>query len=132
MKKMYIPLILIASLLGSLELSTVNAATRSYQNRPVSVELTIYSSGAGGSQFTLNGLQTPATPDYSCTKSSVVSAASSNGTSVKFALIDADSVDKVKITIKGTAVGSLTVTDDSYINQSGNASSGRVYIRTLR
>jgi len=132
MKKVLALLTLMTALIAAFELSTDNAAARSYQNRPVSVELTINSSGAGGSQFTLNGLQTAATPDYICTKSSVVSAANGDGSSVKFALIDTDSVDKVKITVTGTAVGSLTVTDDSYIDQSGNARSGRIYVRTLR
>jgi len=132
MKKVLVLVALVASMIASFELSTVHAAARSYQNRPVSVELTISSSGAGGSQFTLNGLQTAATPDYVCTKASVVSVANADGTSVKFALIDTDSIDKVKITVKGTAVGSLTVTDDSYIDQTGNARSGRIYVRTLR
>jgi len=132
MKKVLIPLILITAVLVSAGHSPVDAATNWYRNRPVSVELTISSSGAGGSQFTLKGLQTPATPDYVCTKSSVVSSAAGNGSSVKFALIDTDSVDRVKITVKGTAVDNISVTDDSYIDQAGKARSGRIYIRTIR
>jgi len=132
MKKILIPLILIAAVLVSAKYSPVDAATNWYRNRTVSVELTVSSSGAGGSQFTLRGLQTPATPNYVCTKSSVVSSAAGNGSSVKFALIDTDSIDKVKITVQGTAVDNLSVTDDSYIDQAGNARSGRIYVRTIR
>jgi hypothetical protein len=61
-----------------------------------------------------------------------VSTATGDGTSVKFALVDLESVDKVKIIVKGTAVGRLAVINDSYIDQSGNASVGRVSVRLLR
>jgi hypothetical protein len=129
MKKAVISLTLLAAMYGSVQHATVNAATYS---RPVSVELTINSIGAGGSQFTLKGLQTPSTPDYVCTKTSVVSSANGNGTSVKFALVDINSVDKVKITVKGTAVDRLSVTNDSYIDQTGNASAGWISVRVIR
>jgi hypothetical protein len=132
MKKVLISLILITSVYGSVEHSTVNAATGSTSLKPVTVELTINSFGAGGSQFTLKGLQTPASPDYVCTKTSVVSAATGDGTSVKFALVDIDSVDNIKITVKGTTVGKLAVINDSYIDQSGNASAGRISVRLIR
>jgi hypothetical protein len=132
MKKVLISLILMTSVYGSAELATVHAATVSAALKPVSVELTISSYGAGGSQFTLKGLQTPSNPDYSCTKTSAVSTATGDGTSVKFALVDLESVDKVKIIVKGTAVGRLAVINDSYIDQSGNASVGRVSVRLLR
>jgi len=132
MKKVLISLTLIAAMYGAVARSTVNAATYSDAPKPVSVELTINSYGAGGSQFTLKGLQTPANPDYVCTKTSVVSAATGDGTSVKFALVDISSVNKIKITVKGTAVGKLTVTDDSYIDQSGKARTGWISVRTLR
>lgn len=132
MKKVLILLILIAAVYGSVEHSTVSAATGSLAFRPVSVELTINSLGAGGSQFTLKGLQTPSTPDYVCTKTSVVSAAAGDGTSVRFAFVDTSGVDKIKITVKGTAVDRLAVINDSYIDQSGNASTGKVSVRLLR
>ena len=132
MKKVLVTLILITSVLASVKHSTVDAATSSYRNRTVSVELTVSSSGAGGSQFTLRGLQTPATPNYICTKSSVVSSAAGTGSSVKFALIDTNGVDRVKITVQGTAVDTLSIADDSYIDQAGNARSGRIYVRTIR
>ena len=132
MKKVLISLILIASVYVCAKYSTVNAATDYAVFKPVSVELTINSSGAGGSQFTLRGLQTPLNPDYVCTKASAVSAANGDGASVKFALVDIDGVDKVKITVKGSAVGKLTVINDSYIDKSGNASAGRIAVRMLR
>jgi hypothetical protein len=62
MKKVLISLILMTSVYGSAELATVHAATVSAALKPVSVELTISSYGAGGSQFTLKGLQTPSNP----------------------------------------------------------------------
>jgi hypothetical protein len=132
MKKLLILLILIASVYVSARHTTVNAAIYSAVSKPVSVELTINSSGAGGSQFTLKGLQTPSSPNYVCTKSSAVTAANGDGTSVKFALVDSAGVDKVKIIVNGSAIGKLTVINDSYIDQSGNASVGRIAVRLLR
>ena len=132
MKKILITLTLIAAISSSVEQSLVNAATDPNALKPVVVELTINSVGAGGSQFTLKGLQTPSDPNYVCTKASVVSSANGNGTSVKFALVDTNGVDNVKITVNGSAVGKLTVVNDSYINQSGNASAGRISVRVLR
>lgn len=132
MKKVLILLILVASVCGFVEHSTVSAATGWTASRPVSVELTVSSFGAGGSQFTLKGLQTPSTPDYVCNKPSVVSAAIGDGSSVKFALVDTNGIDTIKLTVKGTAVDKLTVTNDSYIDQSGSASTGRIYVRVLR
>lgn len=132
MKKILLPLILITAIFGSAEYALVAAATYSTTPRPVSVELTIYSAGAGGSQFTLKGLQTPSNPDYVCTRTSVVSAATGDGSSVKFALVDTTSIDKIKITVNGTAIGRLSVTNDSYIDQSGKASQGWISVRTVR
>ena len=132
MKKILISLILIASVYVSVHHSTGNAAINYAVLKPVSVELTINSSGAGGSQFTLRGLQTPSNPVYVCTKASTVSVANGDGTSVKFALVDSDGVDKVKISVKGSVVGKLTVINDSYIDKSGNASVGRIAVRMLR
>lgn len=131
MKKALVTLILIAAVCGYVGRTPVNAAT-GWFSRPVSVELTISTVGAGGTQFTLSGLNTPSTPDYVCTKSSVVSAATGDGRSVKFALVDLESVDNIKVIVKGTAVGKLAVINDSYIDKSGNASSGRVSWRLVR
>jgi hypothetical protein len=131
MKKTLVSLVLTAAICGFAGRATVDAAT-GWFSRPLSVELTVSTVGAGGTQFTLNGLQTPSTPDYVCTKSSVVSAATGDGRSVKFALVDLESVDNIKVIVKGTAVGKLAVINDSYIDKSGNASSGRVSWRLVR
>jgi len=132
MKKLLISFMLITSVYNLGEQSTSIAAPGSPQLKPVAVELTVNSVGAGGSKFTITGLQTPETPDYVCTKASVVSAATGDGTSVKFALVDLDSVDKIKITVQGTAIGKLAVIDDSYIDQAGNARSGRISYRIIK
>jgi len=132
MKKLLISFMLIASVYNLGEQSTSIAAPGSPQVKPVSIELTVNSLGAGGSQFTITGLQTPETPDYVCTKTSVVSTATGDGTSVKFALVDLDSVDKIKIMVKGTAIGKLAVIDDSYIDQAGNPQSGRISFKITR
>jgi hypothetical protein len=131
MKKVLIAIILIASWYCTVENATVDASTGSTAQKFVSVELTVNSHGANGSQFILKGLQTPAKPSYACTKTSTVSDASGNGTSVHFAVVDLNGVDKVKITVKGTAVGKLTVINDTFVDQSGNPVAGKISVRKL-
>jgi hypothetical protein len=121
-KQILFVLTLIASLYVSAEPAAVDAAT----GKTVSVDLTINSSGASGAQFVLKGLQTPTAPTYSCSKTS---AAAGDGTSVHFAVVDLNGVNRVKVTVKGTLIGSLAVTDATYVNQSGKAISGKIGIR---
>jgi len=132
MKKVLFTLILVATVHVLAEFATVDASIGSTTLKPVSVELTVNSPGAGGSQFILNGLQTPEKPSYACAKTSTVSDASGNGKSVHFAVVDTTGVDKVKIIVKGTAVGRLAVIKDSYVDQSGKSIVGRITIRQIR
>ena len=132
MKKMLIALILIASVSGSVENAAVNASTDSTRLKPVSVELTVKSPGAGGSQFILKGLRTPASPDYACSMTQTVTDAFSDGTSVHFAVLGLNGVDQAKITVNGRVVGKLVVINDTYVDQSGNSIVGRIAVRQLR
>jgi hypothetical protein len=133
MKKMLIALILMAFVYGSVEnTAIVNASTGSITGKSVSIELTINSPGASGSQFILKGLQTPATPYYSCAKTETVTDAFGNGTSVHFALLDLNGVNTTKITVKGTVVGRLSIINDTYVDQSGKSIAGRVSVKQLR
>jgi hypothetical protein len=128
MKKAVCALVLIASLYHSGEDAAVEAATYSTAAKTVSVQLTVNSPGADGTQFVLQGLQTPAAPSYTCSK---MSAAAGNGTSVHFAVVDLNGVNGVKITVSGTLVGKLAVTNATYVDQSGNTVAGRVAVKLL-
>ncbi|QEM67465.1 hypothetical protein FO488_04440 [Geobacter sp. FeAm09] len=122
MKKLLFVLTLIASLYVSAQPAAVDAAT----GQAVSVVLTINSSGARGAQFVLQGLQTPSTPSYSCSKTS---AAAGDGTSVHFAVVDLSGINQTKVTVQGTLVGTLAVTDATYVDQTGKAISGKIAIK---
>jgi hypothetical protein len=132
MKKVFFLLILIASVSGSVINPTVNASTGSTALKTVTVELTVKSPGAGGSHFVLKGLQTPKTPTFACTKTSTVSEAFGDGTSVHFALVDVNGVDNSKITVRGTVIGRLAVINDTYIDPSGKSIVGNVAVRQYK
>lgn len=128
MKKTVCALLLAASVYGFGEIPAAKAATTA---KTVSLQLTINSPGANGSQFVLQGLQTPASPVYSCSKTN--SAAAGDGTSsVRFAVVDLSGVNKATITVSGTQVGTLAVTDAKYVDQSGNAVTGGVTVKRIR
>jgi hypothetical protein len=131
MKKVLLILILIASVYGTVENTTVGASTGLTALKTASFELTVNSPGASGSQFILKGLHTPATPDYACTKTSTVALATGKDTGVNFAVVDLNGVDKVKITVKGTVVSKLAIINDTYVDQSGKSIVGRISVRKL-
>jgi hypothetical protein len=60
-----------------------------------------------------------------------MSVATGNDTGVNFAVVDLNGVDKVRIIVKGTAVGKLAVINDSYVDKSGNSIAGRISVRKL-
>lgn len=122
MKKIVFVFAIVASLYVSAQPATVDAAT----GQTASVVLTINSSNARGAQFVLKGLQTPASPIYSCSKTS---AAAGDGTSVHFAVVDLNSINQTKVTVQGTVIGPLTVTGATYVDQAGKAISGGISIR---
>ena len=127
MKKAVCALLLAASVYGFGEIPAAKAATA----KAVSLQLTINSPGANGSQFVLQGLQTPASPVYTCSKTNA--AAAGNGTSsVSFVVVDLGGVNKATITVSGTQVGTLAVTNAKYVNQSGSAITGNVTVKQLR
>jgi len=131
-KKVFIAIILVVSIWGFGKITAVIASPGSTTTKLTTVELTINSSGAGGSQFILNGLQTPATPIFACTKTSSLADVAGTGTGVHVAIVDAYGVDSVKVTVTGTVVGKLTVQNDTYVDLSGNPISGRIAVRQLR
>ncbi len=131
MKKVFYLLIILASVCGFVEYATTNAFAATATPKPVTVELTINSPGAGGSQFMLKGLQTPSVPSYTCTKTSAVSDAFGTATGIRFALIDINGINKVKITVTGVVVGRLSVSNATYVDQSGKSISGRISVRQL-
>ena len=128
MKKAVCALVLLASLYRSGENAAVEAATVSTAAKTVSVQLTVNSPGADGTQFVLQGLQTPATPSYTCSK---MSAAAGKGTSVHFAVVDLNGINGVTITVSGTLVGRLAVANATYVDQSGKTIAGRVAVKQL-
>ncbi|GFE60573.1 hypothetical protein [Geobacter sp. AOG2] len=126
MKKAVYALLLATAVYGAGEIPAANAATA----KTVSLQLTINSPGAGGSQFVLQGLRTPTDPVYSCSKTA---AAAGDGTSsVRFAVVDLSGVNKTTITVSGTQVGTLAVTDAKYVDQLGNAITGGVTVKRVR
>jgi len=126
MKKAVCALLLAVSVCGFGHIPAAGAATA----KTVSYQLTINSPGAGGSQFVLKGLQTPANPVYSCSKTN--SAAAGDGTSsVSFAVVDLGGVNKTTITVTGTQVGTLAVTNAKYVDQSGKPISGNVTVKRI-
>lgn len=125
MKKALCALVLAASVYGFGHSPAATAAT----SKTVTLQLTINSPGAGGSQFVLKGLQTPADPVYSCSKTA---AAAGDGTSVRFAVVDTSSINRTTITVSGTQIGTLFVTDAKYVDQSGNSVTGGVSIKRIR
>jgi len=127
MKKAVCALLLAASAAGFGQIPAASAAT----SKTVTLQLTINSPGAGGSQFVLQGLKTPADPAYSCSKTT--SAAAGDGTgSVSFAVVDLSGVNKATITVSGTQVGTLAVTNAKYVDQSGNSITGGVTVKRIR
>ena len=127
MKTAVCALVLVTFLYGFGENRALEAATTSTA-KAVSVELTINSPGADGTQFVLQGLQTPAVPTYTCSKTS---AAAGDGTSVHFAVVDLNGINRVKITVNGTLVGKLAVTNATYVDQSGKSIPGGIAVRNL-
>lgn len=132
MKKMFVLFILIAFFSVPVENRAVNASTGSNETKAVTVELTVKSPGAGGSRFVLKGLETPTMPSYTCTKTSTVSDAFGDGTSVHFAIVDVNGIDQAKITVTGTVVSKLAVINDTYVDQSGKSIVGNVVVRQYR
>jgi len=127
MKKAVCALLIAASLFGAGQIPAALAATTA---KTVSLQLTINSPGANGSQFVLQGLQTPASPVYSCSKTAAAAGDGSNN--VHFAVVDLGGVNKTTITVSGTQVGTLAVTNATYVNQSGKAIAGSVAVKQLR
>ena len=132
MKKVLFSLILIAALSGSVENGAVNASTGSTAFKTVTVELTLNSPGAGGSQFVLKGLHTPTTPNYACANTLTVSDAFSDGKSVHFAVLGLNGIDQAKITVRGVVVSKLSVVNDTYVDKSGKSIDGHVAVRQYK
>ncbi len=128
MKKAVCALLLAASVYGFGEIPAAKAATTT---KAVSLQLTINSPGANGSQFVLKGLQTPASPVYTCSKTNAA-AAGDGASSVHFAVVDLGGDNKTTITVSGTQVGTLSVTDAKYVDPSGNAITGGVTVKRIR
>lgn len=129
MKKALCALVLAASAFGFGHSPAATAATSSTTSKNVTLQLTINSPGAGGSQFVLQGLKTPTDPVYSCSKTT---AAAGDGTSVHFAVVDTSSINRTTITVSGTQIGTLFVKDAKYVDQSGNSITGGVSIKRIR